>query len=186
MLGLDGLTKRFKEDCLSDPLLKYMWRARDAVAHDTIISWNNRGHLVQIEVFDAEKANAVPRRFSTLNKEGGNILDLLAYIYEANSTAELDQKAKENFRPSERAMETAGVKLVYAAETILLHEFSYRAKEQGKKITIARPTTHLGKQIPAQADIASEETIKFYDAMLDLARTLLNALATRPQATGMP
>lgn len=181
--GMVGFAKGFNESCLSDPLLIYMWRARDAVAHDTIIRWDNHGHIVQITVVDEDKANAIPRLFSTLNKPDANVQDLLAYFYEAKNIEELNRKAKENFRPSERAMETSGVKLVYAAETILLDEFSYRAKEQGKKFTIERPTKHLGKPIPANADAASDHTVKFYRSMLSAAKAILRASLSPTQPT---
>lgn len=178
--GLVTWREAFITTCLNDALLVYMWRARDAEAHDSLIKWSNGGRVLQIEILDAQKANSIPTRFPHYNNQTSLLADLYEFIYQANGHSDLMRKVQENSQPSEIAMKNAGVKLTYAAETLLLKSFSFRAKEQGKKFTIDEPRTHLGKPIPAQADAASEETIKFFREKLKELRQLLNALP--PQA----
>lgn len=171
--GMKTWRAAFISECMSDPLLNYLWRARDLETHDAVIKWNAGGTAGQIEIVDERKANVIPKYFPHYNNKASVVADMFDYIFSVHGDAALAKCMIENIAPSPERMEKAGIKLLYASATLTLIFFSYRIN--GTRFRIDAPTTHLGKPIPHQADNVADSGIIYFRLKLKEAQSLFGS-----------
>jgi hypothetical protein len=166
--ALDGATARLagwetKLDNFrtNDPLLRYLWKARDSELHAALTKWTPTMHDITIDVHDSAKADAVASGVVGVNAPlEAKYEALLMYAYAAITRAELASRIPAGM-PSRVRMERAGFSLRFR-NSLGLRAFTVR--ENGKWIVIDEPTTHEGKLLPNSAFMAVHAALLFYQA----------------------
>lgn len=156
---LDGLRS-------ADPLLRYIWLARNSEHHDALLKWNKQAFEFNYRVVDMEKFNRVVRGYrvhSAYMTENERHIGLLQYLFAIPAGKPLAIQKP----PTPERIESAGVVLDGFANTLSLQAFDSR--DHGR---VERPTSHLGKPLTAMAVKCSEVTIQFYAKKLNEIRAL--------------
>lgn len=167
-LDLDSWRTNLNRDRENDPLLHYLWKARNAEVHDALIKWSPSMRHIDWRITDAEKANAC-----VSPELRGQPAPLIRYLFEVGSDAELKEKLARKDWPSEERQKAAGVELIESLETLGLNDF--RSGRSGG--TIDAPSRHMGQVLPPSADQAVLFAIRYYRGRLSEVRRKLDSLA---------
>ncbi|MEZ0236855.1 MAG: hypothetical protein ACAH06_02215 [Methylophilaceae bacterium] len=160
-LGIDQWHEELDRSRKSDQLLFYLWMARDSETHDAIVKWRGGMRHIEIMVIDSSRANAAVGMY--LNKVERDE-KLLCYVYGVKTKDGLVRKMKEHRRPSQEKMDSAGVRLLFALDSLALSDFKTTIKRT--KIYVAAPESHMGEMLPPSAHEAVRFSIRFYKKKL--------------------
>jgi hypothetical protein len=149
---------------LNDPLLFYLWKARDVDVHDAVLRWDTNMRAMQITVTDGEKATAELAGAPTDPNENDPILPLWLYAFEVTNKAQLLERIHRGHRPTEERLKQAGLKLDYSIQSIQLQQFKCRLN--GKQHIVSPPLQHLGNRVIPGAHYAADRAILFYQGRL--------------------
>lgn len=156
---------------LTDPLLYFVWMARDAEIHNAVLKWEHVGRSAQVVVEDAKKFNAFVGLFRHPLFPAQEMGVLFHWLFDVRSGPELVERLKRDPRPIEHRMTQVGVKLDFAIHGLVFSNFVVR--KESTDYHVNAPTHHLGKELAPTADFALEKVIEFYRTKLgDLQRAL--------------
>lgn len=156
----------------TDPVLKYLWKARDADIHDAIVKWEAGLRVVELTVVDAVKTNRIGRQFYAVKDEAEEIFRVFMYVFEVYSKDELVAAFNRRALPNPTRLSDAGLEFNYAIDSISLKAFQCRVR--GRFELIEAPTHHMGREHGVGAHEASLTAINFYDERLrDLSALIL-------------
>lgn len=142
----------------SDPLLYYLWKARDAETHDALIKWEE-GYEAEVVVVDESKTNPLVATFGDLDPHALTVR-LFHHLFCAESPKDFAKKVREGYTPSVERLEAAGVKLEFASNTYIFMDFSTR--EDGRVKVVSAPRLHNEKPAVPSAFSAIQRARLFY------------------------
>jgi hypothetical protein len=122
----------------SDPLLYYLWKARDAETHDTLVKWEE-GFEAEVVIVDDKKANTLIASFGDLAPHPMTV-KLFHYLFGATSDRDFADKVRDGAMPSAELLEASGVRLERAVNTFVFNDFNVR--EEGKTKLVQAPRSH--------------------------------------------
>lgn len=155
-----------------DPLLRYVWKARNSEAHDALVKWRPSMKHVEFRVVDPVKANRITGSVQMGGKE--DISRLFCYVYGVKSEQELIKIMKRNPQPSVQAQQDAGVQLLQSLDSLSLDDFTI-GRGRGAE-TVTAPSSHMGAVLPPSADQAVLHCIGFYRGMLNQLKESIRLL----------
>lgn len=158
-----------------DPLLFYLWKARDADIHTaTIVYSAERGRAVEayMQVVDQAKAARIQ---SLIGPAVHPQLRLLMFAWEATSMEELAHIMSTGRPPNPVSMEQAGITFSTLHHSLLLAAFEVQIS--GRMVKVAEPTQHLGKPMAPTLVNALDLALAFYrQKIIDLSSLTGEAL----------
>jgi hypothetical protein len=152
----------------ADPLLRYLWKARNSEAHDTLIKWRPSVKHLEFQVVDTNKANAV---VGGVQNQRASVVKLICFAYGADNELDLIEKMKTNPLPSEIAQGAAGIRLLQSLDSLSLKSFTIG--RGGSAEVVQPPSSHGGAFLPPSADQAALFGIRFYYGKLGELLALL-------------
>lgn len=160
----------------ADPLLRYLWKARNSETHDALVKWRDGMKLVEMRIIDQKKADEA-MGFSRLCGEKAALEKLFCVVYGVDSREALMEKLKEGTPPSPDAMVRVGVELIHSLDALALDAFSIGREKKAERIDA--PTSHNGKVLPPSAITAVRAAISYYQAKLDELRSQIVVISAR-------
>ena len=148
----------------TDPLLLYMWKARDSDTHNALIKWLPSMQQLEIGIVDAAKAGPIARQFYIGGNQAAEAERLLYYAFEVFTREALFDRVRSGFTPSAEVLDRAGIEILDSLTSLSLRSFTIR--KDGRKALIEAPSQHLEKQMPPSADVAVSFAIEFYEDKL--------------------
>jgi hypothetical protein len=170
--NLKGLKQSWSRDLNEvrnlDPLLFYIWKARNSENHAALVKWHPQMHGIGLRLVNPDAALKVAGM--TADQSFDEVITKVRhYIYEVTSEDEMFARVGSHYRPCEERLREAGVELILR-DTLALNDFSFR--ENGKVTHVKAPLLHLGQRVAPAAQEAAEVAVRFYRNMLaDLRRT---------------
>ncbi len=153
----------------SDPLLLFVWKARDVDTHTPIIAYKPSIFHGKLRIVRETPLNRViAQSFQSRNEQ---VKQLLLHVYEASSVNDLGARlAMGSLMPAQSRVEEAGVEIDDVFESLSLQSFETRVAR--KSMTVAKPTSHLGQSMAPSASDAVPRAIRFYETKLQELRQL--------------
>lgn len=146
----------------ADPLLRYLWKARNSETHDALIKWRPGMKQVEVRIVDPKKVDQAIG-FARMLGEPAAMEKLYRVLYEADSTEALKVKLGSGFVPSADIQAKVGVEVILSLESLALDAFSIgRGKEH-----VDAPRSHDGKTLPPSAFEAVRTAMRYYQARFD-------------------
>ncbi|MCA3263382.1 MAG: hypothetical protein ING44_15665 [Telmatospirillum sp.] len=142
----------------NDPLLKYIWCARNSEVHDAFVKWQPSMKHMNIRVIDPAKVS----RVAGWGNEQSRISRIFCFIYSVQNLTELMQAIKDGALPSADRQIAAGVEVIESLDSLALRDFDIGQGRKRQKISA--PELHQGKAIPPSADEAVFHTLSFYES----------------------
>lgn len=167
MLGLDRWKKELAADRTNDPCLKYVWKARNADVHSTILKWDFGGFLFDWRVVDPEKAALHGIGFRSGATKSEVHRRLLCKAFNVETMDQLAQKISSREIPSGEVQQALGIEIFPVVQTAYFAQFIHRDHRTGEFVTVDCPTTHFGKSITPMASSVSGAVISYYRAKLE-------------------
>lgn len=160
----------------TDPVLLYLWKARDSDTHDALVKWRETFAGLGFRIADPKTAMAIVRRFKpTATRDEAPHL-LIQYLFGSDpNEGGGATPGRSGVNIIERGKE-AGISVDQIMRDLALMPFNYR--ENGRSITIEPPAQHFGKSVPSTAGGCSNAAIAFYSEKL----TELRVLAAGPES----
>jgi|LGVE01.1.fsa_nt_gb hypothetical protein len=153
----------------SDPLLRYLWKARNSEAHDALVKWRPSMKHIDFRIVDPAKATNIADPAAIGQRAA--ISKLISFAYEVASEQDLIEKLKISPQPSKKAQEEAGVQLLQSLDSLSLDSFTIGRGRSAE--TIQAPSSHAGALLPPSADQAVLFAVRFYRSKLSEIRTQL-------------
>lgn len=140
-----------------DPLLLYIWEARNSEAHNALVKWRpDMGHIEMREVLPVT-ANLI--RMGSASHDDGT-QRLLFKAFGVATQNEFVEKVKSGHIPSRDEQLSAGIEILSSFRTLALDGFAVSARKGSK--WIPAPDRHLEKFLPPSATEAARMAIGFY------------------------
>ena len=151
-----------------DPLLRYVWKARNSKTHDALVIWRPSMKHLELRVLDPIKAwLVVPKKMDTREA----ISAMWCYLYGVNTQNELIEAFKANPIVSQEKQNRAGVAVQIPRDSLSLDDFTLGRGKKAERLSA--PDSHLGATLPSSADQAAFFCIKFYrDKLRELSSKL--------------
>ncbi|MBF0527738.1 MAG: hypothetical protein HQK55_00425 [Deltaproteobacteria bacterium] len=153
----------------SDPLLRYLWKARNSEIHDALVKWRPSMKHIEFRILDSIKATKIADPAAIGDRAA--ISKLVCFVYEVATEQDLIEKFKINPHPSTKAQEAAGVQLLYLLDSLSLDSFTIGRGLDTE--TIQAPSMHDGALLPPSADQSVYFAVRFYRNKLGELRTQL-------------
>jgi hypothetical protein len=171
----DSWLQVFEDKRKSDPLLRYLWMARNADIHDAIVKWTPELQELELKIVDPRKAHVVSRGYRASGTAAEDSLRLFEFLFHASSPAAILRALDSGYRPKPERLAQAGVELEFMLQGFVLKDFDVRI--QGKTTTIPAPSTHLGSPLLPGAHVATEASVEYYRSCLSELRGRLTHYA---------
>jgi hypothetical protein len=142
----------------TDPLLFYLWQARNSEVHDSILKWHHSSSI-EIRITDPSKATSIIRQFYPIGNEDSEIQRLMMYVYDVHTLGEMIQQVIKGVAPSPERIAAAGIELKNPLRSLRLYGFKTRIK--GRLVGVDRPSHHLDREHQPDASLTGL-AIEFY------------------------
>ena len=156
----------------SDPLLRYLWKARNSELHDVVVKWLPDMRLLRLKILDQAVHEFVSIALESKYPPNSSLRPVasLLFLYDANTIDELTRKLKGGARPSPSAIAHLGAELEFTLDSFSLNEFTVNFK--GKSVRVQEPSLHLGRPVAPDAYNVIDIAFNFYSRKLDELRAL--------------
>lgn len=183
--GFDSWRKYVNNLRAEDPLLFYLWKARDSDAHSAVTKWTPHVRELQLKVVDSTKTNLVAFSQAPHSDPLSFQEKIFLFLFDENTIKGLVKKLGEGYVPSEAKQQEAGVILEYSIHALELLPFKCRI--DGKSRIVPIPTSHFGKPYNYHSvNAVIDDAIKYYQECLVDLKVLIQSSAQAPSAAKQP
>jgi hypothetical protein len=159
MAGLESWRADLEGERTKDPLLFYLWKARDIETHDIVTKWL-AGVEAELLVVDSDKTNEFIETLEDANLE--NLSEKIFFkLYGVTNKKDFEQRVIGRHHPSRELLDSFGLKMEHAMTTFVFEDFSFRDK-RGREIRVQAPTTHDGDNMTPSAFSSLQKAYLFY------------------------
>ena len=162
----------------TDPLLYFLWKARNDEVHGGLVKWEAAGPAPEIIVVDPSRVLAFGLLRDPIHP-GRDVDFLFRYLYGVSNPAALKQRIETNPIPIPERLHAAGVRLRFALHAIKFRPFETR-EPNGQVVLVPAPTLHLGKSLMPIANVGLAMAISFYSQKVKALRVSSRPTRIRP------
>ena len=127
-MGRRSWLESFERIRSEDPLLNYLWGARNADVHDGLIAWQPGMFKTEYTIVDAAKHAAVTRGYRAFSDPIAETLRLESSIHGGLTGLALNEKIKSDPLPIPEFTEKAGIKVTVIQQSLILMPFPFRPR----------------------------------------------------------
>lgn len=158
-----------------DPLIFYLWNARNSETHDALVKWLPDMRVASYEIVDMQRALQIIGPAVTEQTEMS--VRLCCFAFGVATVQEMNAAVAAGATPNPLRLKEAGLEM-RIADSIGLCAFKIHVKGKGLT-TVNIPASHLGRPIDPSGHSAMHRALLFYEQKLaELAQKL--ALPTSP------
>lgn len=169
--GRPDFREALNDERQSDPLLRFLWKARDAEVHNHVVKWIPGAHHIQF-IGDQRIFQSFPRIYQSPLYPGSFIAGLYYYLFGVGSMAELEKRILVDPQPIPSRVVETGVKITHSLQALVLQDFEVRVGGASERIAAPmKPPPHSNSPLLAHA--ALEQAIATYRTKVDDLRGLI-------------
>lgn len=146
----------------TDPLLFYLWKARNSETHDALVKWLPSMERYEFRWVDQARARQFVGSFAL--KPEAVIARAVPFIFGVSTMDEVIARRKSGAKPDAGRMAETGVEILPVGGSFGLNAFEI--KHEGKVTKVAAPLSHLGQLIPPAAHSALQHAMMTYEVKL--------------------